>query len=83
MPLLTTADVARELSVTTEWVRSHAHELGAIRTSEGPGGVYRFEPEAIEEWKARRRLGPPRRRRRPGRVPGTGGVELVPLPANR
>lgn len=66
--------------MSDDWVREHACELGAIRTTDGPGGVYRFEPEAIDEWKARRRIAPAKRLRRPGPAPAPSGVELFPLP---
>lgn len=83
MSLLTTAQVAERLAMSQEWVRDHAGELGAIRAGRSGRAPLRFEPEAIEAWMSRRRLGPleerlsgrpPARRRRPS------DVELLPIP---
>lgn len=84
-PLLTTAQVAVAVSMSTEWVREHAAELGAIKTSDGPGGQLRFEPADIEAWKRRRRLQAtaPAPRRRSGVARAPSGVTLLPLPAKR
>ena len=79
--LLTTAAVATELAMSEEWVRDHAGELGGIRAGATCRAPLRFEPEAIEDWKERRRVPVPAvpevERRRP-HVPA--GVELLPLP---
>jgi hypothetical protein len=72
--LWTTAEVARHLKLSEDWVREHAVELGGIRINESKHSQLRFDPEAIAEWKSRRRLqsqrpaskkARPRRRRRP------------------
>jgi hypothetical protein len=78
MALWTTAQVARELRLSENWVRDHAEELGGIRVSASKHSQLRFEPQAIVDWKERRRLRSrapkpspppstraPRRRRRP------------------
>jgi hypothetical protein len=81
--LLTTAQVAKELTVSEEWVRDHQAELDAIKLGDGPKAHLRFEPERIAAYKARCRVEPPevrisRRPPRPRRAPA--GVELLPLP---
>jgi hypothetical protein len=56
MALWTTAEVAAELKMSEDWVRSHAIELGAIRVGESKHSQLRFESSGIREWKRRRRL---------------------------
>jgi len=80
--LLTTREVAGQLAMSEEWVRDHSGELGAIRAG-GPRAPLRFEPAAIEDWKAAQRVAGPEvhvirsRRRRP---PAPPGVDLLALP---
>jgi hypothetical protein len=83
MSLLTTAEVAGELTVSEEWVRDHQVELGVIKLGNGPRARLRFEPDMIAAYKARCRVEPPevasgRRSRRRQRVPA--GVELIRVP---
>jgi len=81
--LLTTQEVASRLSVSPDWVREHAAELGGIRIGDGPKGSLRFEWERVVEAMEARRLQPVsrRRRKRPGPSRRTSGnVELLPLP---
>ena len=83
MALLTTRQAAELLSMSEDWVREHAAELGGIRTSDGPRAPLRFEPRRIEAWEERQRLPKPKaakQRRRPGPRPAPAGVELFPLP---
>ena len=42
--LLTAKEKAIELQTSTEWVRRHADELGAIRLGDGPKARLRFRP---------------------------------------
>jgi hypothetical protein len=76
-----TATVAAFLSVSQDWVRRHAAELGAIRVGDSPRGPLRFDVRRVQGAVERRRLGPPpeRRRRRPGPA-RAADVELLPLP---
>ena len=84
MRLLTTAEVADLLAMSEDWVRDHAGELGAIRAG-GSRAPLRFEPEAIEEWKATQRVAGPEvrvtrpRRPRPAAPPGVD-LSLLPPP---
>lgn len=84
--LLTTAEVAQRIKMSEDYVREHAPELGGIRTG-GPRSPLRFDPQGVEDWKARRRLSPPapppRKPHRAGRRRAPRGVELVPLPSGR
>lgn len=84
MSLWTTADVARDLAMSEDWVRDHAAELGGIRVGHPTRGQLRFPPSQIEAYKNNRELEmPPGRRRPPGkrRKPQLpGGIDLLPLP---
>jgi hypothetical protein len=83
--LLTTAEVARELAMSTDWVREHAAEFGAIRVS-GPRSPLRFEVARLEEWKECHRLrfpATPTKGHRCGPRQMPSGVKLVPLPDRR
>jgi hypothetical protein len=57
--LLDSQAVARMLSVSEEWVRDHAAELGAIRVGDGPKGVLRFEVAHVRTALEHRRLDRP------------------------
>ena len=76
-----TTAVAALLGVSSDWVREHAAELGAIRVGDGAKGALRFDVKRVKTAMDERRLGRPNRtpKRRPGpeRRPG---VELLPLP---
>jgi hypothetical protein len=82
--LLSTADVARTLGMSREFVRDHAAELSGIRLG-GPRGRLRFEEVHVRAYIEKQRLGEdedrdiPRSRPRPG-PRRTGDVELLPLP---
>lgn len=80
---LTTRDVARMLSVSEQWVRDHAGELGGMKLSDSPRSPLRFDERLVDQAMERRRLEPPHvaRRRRPGpQRRRVGDVELLPLP---
>jgi hypothetical protein len=79
-----TTAVAKMLGVSSEWVREHAAELGAIRVGDGPKGALRFDVECVKRALDQRRLGRPGRlkKRRPGPARRSPGVELLPLPAD-
>jgi hypothetical protein len=76
-----TAGVARMLSVSQEWVRGHARELGGVRLGDGPRSALRFDVERVRSLMERRSLsersGASSRRR--GRPPAPS-VQLLPLP---
>jgi hypothetical protein len=80
--LMTTAEVATDITMSEDWVRDHAGELGAIRAGRTERAPLRFEPERIEAWKRLQRISQPvangARRRRADRPPA--GLELLPLP---
>jgi hypothetical protein len=57
--LLDSHAVARMLSVSEEWVRDHAAELGAIRVGDGRKGVLRFEVAHVRTALEHRRLDRP------------------------
>jgi hypothetical protein len=82
--LLDTRQVAAHVGVSTDWVRDHAAELGAVRIGDGPRGELRFELDRVLAALDRRRLAftpPAPPRRRPGPAPSPrGDVELIPLP---
>ena len=46
-PLLTDDDLARILVMTTDWVRSHAHEIPGFHRF---GRYFRFHRLAVEQW---------------------------------
>ena len=78
-----TGAVARLLSVSQDWIRSHAADLGAVRLGDGPKAPLRFDLERVIDWAEARRLDRPprpvrRTRRRP--APPPRDVELLPLP---
>jgi hypothetical protein len=76
-----TAEVAAEITMSEDWVRAHAAELGGIRAGRTRRAPLRFEPAAIEAWKRAHSVSRPddgERRRRLYRPPA--GVELLPLP---
>lgn len=80
--LLTTAEAARVLNTSEDFVRTRAAELGGIRLG-GKQGALRFEMRRLREYMDRQRLELPtparsRRRRGPRRLPD--GVELLPRP---
>ena len=80
---LDTTTVATMLGVSSEWVREHAAELGAIRVGDGAKGTLRFDVRRVREALDARRLGRPnraRRARRPGPERRMPGVDLLPLP---
>lgn len=79
-----TTAVATMLGVSSEWVREHAAELGAIRVGDGPKGALRFDVERVKRALDQRRLGRASRRkqRRPGPARRSPGVELLPLPVD-
>lgn len=83
---LTTAEVARALKMSEDWVREHAPELGGVRMG-GARGPLRFLPERIERYEQQQALSPPpapaRKPHRPGRRRAPRGVQLVALPADR
>jgi hypothetical protein len=82
--LLATPVVARMLSVSEEWVREHAAELGAIRVGDGPKGVLRFDAGRVRAELERRRVERPREasRRRAGPRPRSLGVAPTAVPAD-
>lgn len=79
---MTTAEVATEITMSEDWVRDHAGELGGIRAGRTERAPLRFEPEEIKAWKRLHRISPPiadgAPRRRADRPPA--GLELLPLP---
>lgn len=79
-----TATVARSLGVSSEWVRDHAGELGAIRIGDGPRGPLRFDLRRVEQALERRRVGQPsvRRGRRPGPRQTSRGVRPAAIPTD-
>lgn len=82
--LMDTAQTARLLGVTPEWVRGHAAELGGTRLGDGPRSPLRFDERRVMEAIDRRRLAceqPARQlRRRPGPRRQAADVDLLPLP---
>lgn len=73
---------ARRLSLSPDWVRRHAAELGGSRMGDGDRGELRFDIREIDRAYAARRLAKerPRPRRRPGPA-RFGNVTMLPLPA--
>jgi len=45
--LLTVAEVAQRLRVSTKWVYTHQRRLGAIKLGDGPKARLRFDPGAV------------------------------------
>lgn len=79
--LLTTAQVAELLSVSEDYVRTHAADFGGFRLGSSPRGPLRFDRALVMAELERSRLPATTAspRRRPGR-PRSQGVELLPLP---
>src|SRR3954449_11024814 len=76
-----TSSVARMLSVSEEWVRAHASELGAVRLGDGPRGTLRFDIEHVRDvLEARRSAARGGGSREPRARPRPTAVQLVPLP---
>ena len=81
--LLDTPAVAGMLGVSEEWVRDHAVELGAIRVSDGPRGVLRFDAARVRAALDSRRLDQPHvKRRRPGPRRRSAGIHVGAVPAD-
>lgn len=80
--LLDTESVASMLSVSEEWVRAHAAELGGLRLGDGPKGALRFEAARVRNALEGRRLKPARERRRlrPGPRRRSGDVFASQVP---
>lgn len=81
--LVDTAEVARRLNLSEDWVRSHAAELGGIRVGDSNRTALRFDPRDVAAALERRKLDPParKRRRRPGPKAAPSGIKLLPLPS--
>ena len=47
--LWSTADVARELGMSADWVREHRHDLGVL-PSAGPRPRLLFDPSSVRAW---------------------------------
>jgi hypothetical protein len=82
--LVDTQTVARLLSVSEEWVREHATELGAVRVGDGPKGALRFDLARVRVALERRRLERPkdRQRRPPRQRPRSMGLLPAAVPAD-
>lgn len=83
-PLWTTEQTAQWLSVSPEWVRDHAAELGGMRLRDGARSPLRFDPVTVRGYVEARRIAkpaPPAPRRRPGPSRGQAWAEsVIPLP---
>ena len=79
--LVDTAEVARSVKMSEDWVRAHAAELGGIRTGASKHTALRFDPLDVAAGMEARKLERPgeRRRRRPGPAK-TVPFEVLPLP---
>jgi hypothetical protein len=79
---LTTAAAASFLSMSPDWVRAHAAELGGARVGDNPRGPLRFSVWGLRRYMDQRRLGrtPRPQRRRPGPRRRAGNLELLPIP---
>jgi len=84
MALWTTADVAADLTMSEDWVREHAAELGGIRMGGSPRAPLRFDPRRIGQYKERQQLcapAPPSRTpQRPGPRHRSRSLDLLDLP---
>lgn len=79
--LLTTADVAEQLSVSEEWVRDHAGELGGVKLGSDRRAPWRFEQWGVDDYLARHRSAiAPRPRPRSRVTRRSEGVDLLPIP---
>jgi hypothetical protein len=83
--MITTAEVARRLNLSEDWVRSHAAELGGIRIGDSNRTALRFDPRDVAAALEQRKLDQParKRRRRPGPKAAPSGIKLLPLPPRR
>ncbi len=84
-PLLwTTAKVAEEISMSEDFVRDHAGELGGIRAGRGSRAPLRFEPARVREWIVRNRIvdeePPVRASRHPAKPQAPAGIDLLKRP---
>jgi hypothetical protein len=82
--LLNVPEVAEYVSMSIDWVREHAAELGGVRLGAGSRGELRFEGAKVAAYVEKRRLAAEEQksaRRRPGPKPQPAGeVELVDFP---
>jgi excisionase family DNA binding protein len=79
---LTTAEAAKLLKLSEDFVRAHAAELGGSRIS-GPRSALRFERARLNRWLRTRQIEPtPTTQpcRKPGPRRGARAVDLLPLP---
>lgn len=72
---------ARRLSMSEDWVREHAADLGGARMGDGKRGELRFDVRRLDRVFEARQLERPvrRQRRRPG-PPRSGNVKMLPIP---
>jgi hypothetical protein len=84
MRLVDVAEAADMLSVSPEWVRDHAADLGAVRLRDGARSPLRFDPEQLRAYVTARRIAKPAPvapKRRPGPSRGQAWAEsIIPLP---
>jgi hypothetical protein len=81
--LLDAVGVAEMVSMSLDWVREHAAELGGVRVGAGSRGELRFEADKVRAYLAKRRLkiDEPKGGKRPGPKPSASSdVELIDLP---
>lgn len=77
------ATVARMTGMSTDWVRSRAAQLGAVRMGEGKHGELRFDVQLVQAWIDEHRLdrpAQPKQRRRGGPARRPAGLALLPIP---
>lgn len=78
--LIGTAEAARRIGMSAEFVRDHAKELGGRKVVDGRRGRWLFDPADLGRPHEPERVEPapptPRRRRRP---PASSSVELLPV----
>lgn len=79
-PLVDTAEAARRLGVSADYLRDHADELGAIRLGDGPRPRLRWDVERTLEAMAPRPFSrEPQPTRKRSRRPSTTTAQLLPI----
>lgn len=75
--MIDTAEAARRLGFSVDYVREHAIELGGRKLSEGPKAPWRFDPANLGAPEERPSPPPPSHRRRRRAAARTGERRLL------
>jgi hypothetical protein len=81
--MIGTAEVARRLNVSPDYVRQHRDELGGVPLGDGPKPRLRFDSARVDQWLAARSASPAKPPSTPGksRPRRASERELLPIRA--